>query len=490
MTRDHYKGAKKTRDAQVDSQGRLLPLEKGGGSPAVTMFNSGNLNAEGISFRADGKHVDVYVDSVNGDDLNSGLSESEALKSLVEVRKKFPMHMVEGSTTTVHLVNNTSSVVEFVTESVHYGVSEGLVASGFTYHGPDMILVTPATGPATAALDSTPAVRVDHTGAASGTEKRTRLDFTSASPGWTVDDFAGRFLRVTRAGQKVFWELPIVENGADTIYVDTINIVGTLLNTDTVEIVTPAVSIKGPVASGVVTLHGFAGTLANGGGADSQGATFTNIDFTEIYAKEAHGLRMFGCRFGTQLGYGNVFDGGNVGFSNVVALQGFILTDGNHAQHPSGLSAKAPISETAITGLLSLNTLYIGGSSNTVPRGNASFISYQPISVYGASGNAVRVQGPGSTWLTQSTLIGSGNTGVGLICRWGAFADVNGGADTTISGATGALKVDIGSAINYGTAAGEFQEAAGWNGNFSRRLEGTATAPTAFTSTITTVGHA
>jgi hypothetical protein len=60
-------------------------------------------------------------------------------------------------------------------------------------------------------------------------------------------------------------------------------------------------------------------------------------------------------------------------------------------------------------------------------------------------------------------------------------------AKVTITGTGGDLKVGNGAAVAYGTGVGNFSEVLGWNGNFTRVLGGTATAPTGDTSQIENV---
>jgi hypothetical protein len=74
----------------------------------------------------------------------------------------------------------------------------------------------------------------------------------------------------------------------------------------------------------------------------------------------------------------------------------------------------------------------------------------------------------------------------GITARLGALVQIAGGDLVTITGGGGDLKVGDAAAISYGTGVGDFEEVAGYAGNFTRRLEGTAAAPTGDASVITT----
>jgi hypothetical protein len=491
MSRDHYKGVPKTRDAVIDGDGNLQPLSKGGGVPAISLFGLGQQNANAITIRTNGAVVHVYVDPVAGSDSNDGLSASAPLKNLVALETKFPREVTNDGTVVVHLLNDTSSVVEIEAPSVHLGGGYANYVNNFVYRGPDMILSSLATGPSTAALDSTPAVRVGQDGNASGTGVRTRLDFTTASPGWTVNDMAGHFLRVTRAGSRVFDELPIVENTADTIFVDTLDIVGTILNTDTVEIVEPAVKLKGSAANyGVMVVTG-AGTPQANSVADTVGAAFERVSFQDVFSWGTWGLQFDRCRLGDGGIVGAGFIGGSVSFRNTVAPENDLHLQCASGAALAGRSDDAPIDADAAVALAVLDAeLFVGGSTFDVPRNPAMLVFYKPVACYRSPGHGMRVYGNGTEIIFSDfggNLTGTGHAQSGVFCKNGARVRVQSSQDkTTISGSAGALRLGTGATINYGTGSGQFHEVAGWNGHFTRVLEGTATAPTGDTSVITT----
>jgi len=488
MSRDHYKGVPKTRDAQVDAQGRLKPLEKGGGKPAVTLFNQGNTNVEIVSYRADGATVRVYVDAINGNDSNNGTTPNTPLKTLIGVHRKFPLHMLNESRTIVNLMNNTNTQVTYTVGSLHVGGGDEILVNSYVYRGPAMILITPTTGPAAAALDSTPAVIVNQAGAADGTGRRTRLDFTSAAPGWTTNDLAGNFVRVSRNGTRVFDELPITENNSSALFIDCLGIVGVILSTDVVEIVEPAVIVSGLVSSfSVVGGRGAGGFLGNTI-ADEMGAVFERLSFSDMMSSGVDSLQFDRCRFGDNGGFGSIIMGGSVNFRNTITKGLTLQLLCSSTTHPVGRSDDAPLNPAVQVALNAIqSTLLIGGSAASNPRAPACLVFSYPVASYRAAGDGIRIYGNGTSFMMDSNtaLTGSGNA-VGVTCKQGGYCRINGGALTTIAGSSGDLRLTTGATIKLGTAAGQFQEAAGWNGNFTRALEGTATAPTGDGSIITT----
>jgi hypothetical protein len=131
--------------------------------------------------------------------------------------------------------------------------------------------------------------------------------------------------------------------------------------------------------------------------------------------------------------------------------------------------------------------------------GGGCYVATANFSVYRCGsfqGHGLLVEGPclfvaagSGAATTSAAVLGTGNSGAGIKCMFGGIARVNSNATeekTAITGGLGALMVTVGAAVAYGTGVGEFEEVAGYNGNFTRMLEGTATAPTADTSLITT----
>ena len=88
----------------------------------------------------------------------------------------------------------------------------------------------------------------------------------------------------------------------------------------------------------------------------------------------------------------------------------------------------------------------------------------------------------------NSAIIGNGNSGVGVRAENNATVILRGGTTrTTITGTGGALRTGGSglASIAYGAGAGAWEEVAGYNGNFTRKNEGTAAAPISDASRIT-----
>ncbi len=442
------------------------------------------------AFRDDDATLNVFVDQIAGLDTNDGLTPSTALKTIDQARRDFGVTLQGISRVIVQLLNSTTSQLTYQATRLFIGGGNMAIVDTFSYRGPAMIQFTPSTGPATAPLDATPATRVDETGAASGVGERTKINFSTAAPGWTVGDLAGSFIRFTRGADKVFYELPIVENGTDFVIVDTLSIVGSLLATDTAEIVEPAVAIVGSPAVdnfGLITIFGQA-CFDNEAGfvnALTNGASFERLTIGSVFAMGTFGLTFDRCQAAGNF-FTWVFIQGSIGFINValkdvgMSLQG---TVGGSAPNPrsdsvtdpinTGIPAFGPgpfaglnIAGPGFHGGLNLGT----GTSTLVPTGPAHFKVFSTnLSVYGAafaSGVDVR-QGGRLSVGDAATLQGSGNTNFGARAKEGGVIRVPGGSRTTITGSLGDNKVGRSPGIitSWGTGVGDFEEAAGHDGN-------------------------
>jgi hypothetical protein len=450
-------------------------------TPQPFIPGDGTVGANGgqaITYRFDGQVVDVYVDQINGDDANNGLTAGTALQTIDAVYQKFPWQMMgDGTQTVVNLINDSGSRITYITEQLWIGGANGSWFNSYVYRGPAMTLVSPATGPATVALDATPATRVDNAGAPSGTGRRTRLNFTTAAPGWTANDLAGSFVRITRAGTPVFYELPISQNDANNLYVDTLNIVGSLLSTDTVEIVEPGVLIRGNPAGvnfGDVTTMGMSSQFSGNWPSYDDGCTFERVSFLHLYASGCWGLQLDRCSIiGT---FGSSIMGGSVSFVNCASKDQVALccasAPGVTGRASGQIYTNPKVSLTVVkqTGHGGFPLIEIGAMNVNKgnPRGNAHFFVEHPLSVYGSSWSGIRVVGPSIFYENNVSIQGSGNGRVGIRCIYGGQARISGGVYTGITGGLGDLQVGVGAAINYGTGVGQFEEAAGWNGHFQR----------------------
>jgi hypothetical protein len=243
---DHYTVVRPAKWARVRRAGVTF-----GGVPVVYV---GSVTTQGTgiggivrSTLTSGSY-DVYVDADNGDDSNSGLSAADAVQTLAAIYEKFPTEVNPPASITVWLAagnGNTQAVYE--ADPVYIGNNSDDQLT-YRYIGPEFIPFTPATGPASANLDAaTFAQQADGNGSVSGSGRRSRLNFTTAAPGWTPSDFAGKALaRITRGGTRVIYEIPISDNTADAIFIDDVDVLGQVAANDLVEIVIPGARIESP----------------------------------------------------------------------------------------------------------------------------------------------------------------------------------------------------------------------------------------------------
>jgi hypothetical protein len=372
----------------VPAQGEVVFISDG-----VSNWNSlSTPNGGGpMIIRDDGAVVEVFIDGVNGDDtLGDGLSPGTALATLRGLYRKFPWQAWEETSLLVNLLNPNPVPLTYVIPAVRLGGGNVALGATYAFRGPAMTLFDPATGPSSAALDAVPAVRVDQAGAPSGTGNRTRLDFTAAAPAWTVNDLAGSFVRVTRGAVQVFWEIPIVENTADTITVDTLGIVGVLLNTDTVEIVEPAVRIDAPAAAFEI-LNIVGDNLMDGVAGATAHSTFERVGFSSVWSRASCTIQFDRCQFRNSF-FGCQFFGSAVSFSNCAAQAQMILAGSAAAEAIRRPNAGGnPISLTAAltdlqhaprVGQLS-GGIQIGNPKSAFsPRQSGTYVAHRSLSSY------------------------------------------------------------------------------------------------------------
>ena len=433
---------------------------------------------------------EIYVDGDNGDDNNDGLTPETALATLGGVYAKFPLWVFNGGALVVNLAGvggfgaDATDQIVYDQDSTVITPSGGGAGSTYVYRGPDMVPFTPATGPATAAFDATPAVLVG---------LRTRFDFTTAAPGWTVNNLAGAFLRITRAGALVQWELPISTNTADTIFVDTVDLVGTILNTDTAEIVIPGARIEGPADRdfGYLGFSGIAGQFTDYGDTNSLGGTFTRIEFGPVATSGVTTI-FDRCKFTDN----TILSRCTVEMVNCAAKSAStgrgLAIGGTFSvfQNPQG---GAPIDGEPRVCLTCAENVHVelGMGPIATPGACDAFIDY-PISVYsatlGVAFGAFMVGSASGVYFSGSygNLLGASNASYGAWAIQGGRLRIT-AANTTITGTSGSLRVGAGAAVAYGVGAGQFSEVAGFNGNLHRLGGSTATVPVGDMSQITTI---
>ncbi len=456
-----------------------------GGGPFVGFSNDSTYNQQ------------VYVDGTNGLDTNPG-TLLLPLRTKRAVDLKFPQKLSGDAKLLIHMAGvggfgtSATAPLSYEEPTVLVGGPGSSAHNGYCIRAAQRVAANPTTGPATAALDVVPAVEIDQANvAAPGTGLRTRLDFTVAAPAWTANNFRNSkfYVRISRAGVLVIPETPIVENTADTLTIDVL-CVAQLLNTDTVEIVRPSVEFTGPAADFnffKIVGQGTAGPLDTRGlGAAGNGNTIEGVAFvgSPTFENFVGGLDTCSASGSAILFWGCQVTLLQCKFqcSTQMYSSAFNLSPGS----PRFTSGVNPINQSVSfrTTLCAVGTMTIGDL-----RGGPSSFAYDDVlSHYG--GSSLRVWGPGSALSSigsaSAILLGSGATGSGLWARAGAKIYVQGGTRTQITGATGALRVGtLVTIVAYGTGAGQFEEAIGYNGNLYAMDGSVPATPTGDESQIT-----
>lgn len=204
-----------------------------GAKPIVNFMSSPSGSAASIVSGADAGNVRISgLTGMSGSDLGGSIQIAKA--ATAANNGIFPIVKVVNATTVdvfaasaVAGDANNGAIywdkAHIVRSFVWYGGERSI--PGVRWRGPDVMSAFPTqTGPSTAALDVAPITELSLANAAGVTVPcRTQLNFTTASPGWTVDDMSGRaFVRVTRSGSKQYFELPIARNTANTLIIDTL----------------------------------------------------------------------------------------------------------------------------------------------------------------------------------------------------------------------------------------------------------------------------
>lgn len=407
-----------------------------------------------------GTSIVVYVDSANGDDTNDGTKQSTPLKTIAQVYRAVASAAGNGARIIVNLAGPSTG-----TSPQEYPVYD-LIFQGHAFRGPEMILAPVST--ATAALDVAPATAQTN---------RTRLNFTTAAPAWASNELRGYFVRIKRNGALQFPELPIAGNDADRIYVNTASLAADVLATDTVEIVRPGakfVALNSDLGVPVVQLSGQSGTSF------FQYSSLERVEVGNFASFDPATMLQFDRVMATCPDVGIAI--GRFGFVNTVVNGPIDLMGTTRC-------ADAVCRSNYATGKFVDMLVLNGGIAVGTTDGSGRLVTKYDVSVYdNPSGPGIDCVSPGSyvsAATSSSTIQGSGNSTVGLQARGGGRIRVSSTASrVSITGTAGDLKVGNGAVVAYGTGVGQFREALGWNGNLTRVLGGTATAPTGDTSQI------
>jgi len=451
------------------------PLFTLAGTPFELGNNGGAAQAAGqaITFCGGVGTLDIYVDATNGNDANTGLV-GDPLQTIGAVYDKFPWEIMGECTLQINLADNAGAVAVYETPQVKIG-SNRAVTANYRIVGPSMIPITPATGPVAAVLDVAPATQVDNTGAPSGIGHRTRLNFTAAAPGWTVDDFQGAYVLITRGGNQVIAETPISKNTADEIFVDNEDVVADVLAGDTCTIVQEGASITGPAGdAGIFLITGF-GAGDAGFVNPNTPSHFTRVELDGPYIAGVAGVAFDRC---TITGVAPFGKGGAPKLSNC-AITASLTWDACEF----GFGDINP-GESFLSTAGYVSFVMTGGGRFQMRGGSAQ--TTKNVSVWGSTlSESIGLQANASLGLFGAVQgVGLGAS-VGIRCGGRmSVCQVSGGDSTVITGPGGDLRVASGAAIAYGAGVGAFEEVAGFNGNFTRVLEGVAAAPTGDASII------
>ncbi|MBT8453913.1 MAG: hypothetical protein KJO40_18270 [Deltaproteobacteria bacterium] len=440
-----------------------------------------------VTFQDDGSTTDVYVDAANGDDNNDGLSDTTALQTVQAVYRKFPLHIYQGGGLRINLAGVGGfgalaiAQLDYDLQTLLAGGESGAwEGNSYAYVGPEMVPYVPATGPATAPLDPVPAVAVAGGSPSAGGTLSTRFDFTVASPGWTPSDFQGAFLRITRGGVKVVYEMPIANNTADTITVRIPGVAPLILNTDTAEVVEPG-------AQFVNTADLFNGIGIRGRGISEQfstvlGATFQRCAFSSPYIRDARGVTFDRCALGDKNIDGTYTEDCMVDFVNCTAprLYAWGFSMPRYATYPKETSPTDPIPANRTE----IMTLQIASSGPFLDLGGigapSTFLNKFGVGIDGGSGGNLSVYyqalficvNPGGGYpvgTLQGEIAGSGTVieifddGQALL-----FSNATPGRTSLyhVGGGNPLNLVDASVSIDYGTGVGDWEEAAGYAGTF------------------------
>lgn len=437
--------------------------------------------------------VDAYIDAVNGNDANSGLSTAAPLRTIAGFYQAFPFLYGNGARITANLAGGGGFGAS-ATSQINYTGVQMIWVGGLDPHpavcfrGPYMVPITPATGTSAPTLTATPTQIVDQTNAVNAAGQRTKFNFVAA--GWTVNDLRDKlaWIRVRRGGNMVLFELPITDNDASACYVDAAPIaVGTVLQTDTVEIVTVgAMIVRDTVAENFdyMRISGFGSYQSFAGfGVTTTGHTFERIGFSgNVIVQNVPGVGFDRCGFDGPLL--EIHGGSNTAMFGCKS-RGEVdwnTHGGNfYSGRPDSATSPDPGNLYTQSHLVIVNggRLYIGGVEG---GSGGTWRTQYNLCVTGSTAvDAIHVEGStaflNAGTIAAATITGRNNNSYGLNPRYGGQILVQGGQKSTITAGTNDMRVAKTAGINWGTGVGQFQEVAGFNGNFHRVGGSTATVP-------------
>lgn len=457
--------------------------------------------------------IAVYIDSVNGHDYNDGRTSSVPIASLAEMYRRYPemLGYLGSKKFRIFLAGPGGFDAPVNGSPVRYvppgsGTKFWLVWNqGMHFIGPQMVRAALATGSSDPTFDAVRAEVVDQSGAADVTGKRLKLNFVAA--GWTVNDLRDKncWIRVKRGNVLVCFEAAITDNDASACYIDFVDNSGAVLaaNTfqvgDVPEIVCNGVEIEPSASASGINVLNISGIGGNGAGFDSDfrqerhafmrvtfgtnnenlcvssvpGIGFDRVGFKCVSVQIRGGCNtaMMNSKMSVAAGQ---FDWSTSASNFFGSFQDtVIISEGVTAPSPPDAVAFFS-SNLVITGG---SRLYVG-SARGGERGN--WVVWYNLCVAGCTAvDAIHCDSQSLLYI-NGTITGKGNGDYALNPRDGGQIKIAAaGQRATIQGTLADMRVGKdGAGINWGTGAGQFADAATWNGNF-HRTSYTAATPTA-----------
>lgn len=410
----------------------------------------------------------VYVDKVNGFDGNRGSIESplQTTRALIE---RYPQFLANGARLIVHYAGAGADGFNAPTGVLTYDDSRTLLVYGgealrnsICIRGPKMAPYNPAAGIQSGAVTAVAAVG-----------KRTRIDRGAANP-WTAQALRGQFVRIMRAGVMVCFELWIADNDADSLFIDDEAFAAIVQVGDTLQLVQPAVIFTGDAANfNELSILGrgsdgpifnidttqncatfervaFDGvTWVSGNGVTFDRCRITNLQVVGGWCDMVNSVIAFGCTWGggcvNQQWNGRADAVGNP--LNASSQLGFML----NSQGANGFG----VGRRDVSGTVAMPGVYVA-------KWNCSMYDV-------ASRAALEAFGPSLFYANNGpkvvALQGDNTCSIGILVSHGAEIRVNGGTDLAVGNTGDDINVDVLITAQYGNGAGQFEEAAGYNGN-------------------------